>query len=666
MSTGVEGDGGGYTLPGYNYLGPGNDLETSGDPTNELDSFAKTHDEKYAEIENTFTEKISNTENEEEKNKIKQEAIEEIKKADEDFLKSVSQYQPESTYDSIAKELAYYGIELKYLGEKVLGPLYPKFNRYSQQYKKKATMDGPPTASNPSIIGTGIDNEIQTREFHFKKMFNFHIRSTLCTYKVYKPSNDAANGMIHIKTFIHTLPWHKLFMYLTHKEYDDILAGCHTARVKNVSMKIYNLGNRTPFVASSGNVQYANANSQTTIGIWENMDKHGMIQMGDNIKPETLYGKKLGTFGEQGQYRQIAGDDQSAACQGKFIDNRMDYMYHNGIYDLTTGEFKTASVEQFSYLPALIGSAKVFYNATNSIGLIYENSHTPKDGIFHYKNDAWRLLKYDYLKNNNPMYNVVLRTGEQTAVFHKPSQPIKYEFATVDNFLYNNWNDNPNLHFITPVGVGIIPLLSKDGNHENSILNIIVQTSITIEAKSHGGNILYTAMRNPQPNPTVMGYMVADHQFQEIRVGNQPIISSTTESYEGQPDPNSVNTEIATTGARRGREVEKYDDREIRAEQESLKRKLHEDENKLQEESNRIVNMEKKYLNDIKKLKEDTGRLAEQLKQIDEAFRRTTASMTPPPPAPGPSGPKPMTAPKHQPPPPNQRPPTPKPKPAHH
>ncbi|KAL4721502.1 hypothetical protein ACJJTC_013476 [Scirpophaga incertulas] len=108
---------------------------------------------------------------------------------------------------------------------------------------------------------------------------------------------------------------HKIFMYLTHKEYDDMIAGHHTASVTSTYMKIYNLGNRTPFVASSGTVQYANANSQTTIGIWEDMGRHGMIKLGENITPATLYGKKIGELTAQTQYRQVAGDNQSAACQ---------------------------------------------------------------------------------------------------------------------------------------------------------------------------------------------------------------------------------------------------------------------------------------------------------------------------------------------------------------
>lgn len=91
-------------------------------------------------------------------------------------------------------------------------------------------------------------------------------------------------------------------------------------------------------MASSGNVAYTNANSQTTIGIWGDMGRHGMTKIADNIKPEILYGKKLGDLAAQGQHRLIGGEVQNGACQGKFIDNRLEYWYYNGIYDMRHGD----------------------------------------------------------------------------------------------------------------------------------------------------------------------------------------------------------------------------------------------------------------------------------------------------------------------------------------
>ncbi|KAL4713395.1 hypothetical protein ACJJTC_010380 [Scirpophaga incertulas] len=140
-------------------------------------------------------------------------------------------------------------------------------------------------------------------------------------------------------------------------------------------------------------------------------------------------------------------------------------------------------------------------------GLIYEKTHVPKDGTFHVRNNAWRFLNYDYLTNRAPIHNVLLRNGEQMACEHitaEPvnghwniafaqlgwkhitAEPVKYEFATIDNYLYNNIQNTPGLSYTPPVGIGILPLLSSDGNHENSILNIMVEVGITVECMSHG------------------------------------------------------------------------------------------------------------------------------------------------------------------------------------
>lgn len=595
MEQTAEGNGQtGYTLPGYKYLGPGNELDV-GEPTNELDKIAQEHDITYSEIESEYQDKLKSGVKQEEAKKW---ATQRVKKADETFLTSVYAYTPTSKYDSFAKTAALTGIGTKYLGERVLGTIYPRF-RAENRNKKEATMEAGLSGMGPSIIANGVDNQMNTKTFRFKKMFNFHIKSTLCTYKKEEPSASSSNGKIAIKTFIHTLPWNKLFMYITHKEYDDILETNHTASVKCVNLKIYNLGNRTPFVASSGNVAYANANSQTTIGIWEDMGRHGMIKLGEGITPTTLYGVKLGDLTVQSQYRQIAGDSQSAACQGKFIDNRMEYWYHNGIFDLVTNEKKTASIEKYSYLPALIASAKTYLNATNTIGKIYEKEHRPKDGTFHIKNQAWRFMNYDYLKSRNPIHNVVLRDGTQTAVAHEPANAVKYENATVDNYLFSNILNVPELEFAPALGIGIIPLLSSDGNHENSILNIMVETCIEIEAMSHGQNILYTAMRNPQPNPLVMGYRMSDHKSAELILGHQPITSLMANPIEHQPEPNSENMEIVARARREAGET--YDHTELEKkiaheEQQTnaMKRKIETDEKNIQTLQKRSKDLEDK------------------------------------------------------------------------
>lgn len=93
-----------------------------------------------------------------------------------------------------------------------------------------------------------------------------------------------------VKTYIHTIPWQYLYFYLTPKEFHDIQQCNHTARVKKVHIKIVNLGNRTPFITSAKTVSYANANSQTTLGVFENMEELGPFLCGNNIQHKQLYG----------------------------------------------------------------------------------------------------------------------------------------------------------------------------------------------------------------------------------------------------------------------------------------------------------------------------------------------------------------------------------------
>ncbi|KPJ17524.1 Capsid protein VP1 [Papilio machaon] len=139
----------GNTLPGYKYLGPGNDLDL-GEPTNELDKLAKEHDESYNEAQQEYDEAINEGKNEKEQKKIAQQKI---KQADETFLKQVYQYTPTSKYDEAARIAALTGIGTKYLGERVLGTIYPRFRAHS---KKTALMEGGLNmATTPNLIANG-------------------------------------------------------------------------------------------------------------------------------------------------------------------------------------------------------------------------------------------------------------------------------------------------------------------------------------------------------------------------------------------------------------------------------------------------------------------------------------------------------------------------------
>lgn len=447
----------GLTLPGYKYLGPLNSLNR-GPPNNRLDAAAKRHDEAYHKITDYYK-----------KTKNKKVFESGVRRADEEFLQEVQEITPESTYDQVAAWLATGGIGTKYIIEQATGVIYP--NEGDATAYEIASME---VMNNNSIIGGGVENSENVHSFQFRKKFTFAIESTKALY-----TKDS--GTTVYNTYIHSIPWQYLYFYLTEKEYKDMCSIFHTSRVTKVGIKITNLGNRTPFITSSSAVNYANANSQTTIGIWENLERTMPVIMGNEIKSEMLYGKSIDGL--------AAGSDldpDHSTAQAKIITNTIKY--------------KISNTQTKMYLPPLIMESKMLFNATNSIGPIYNNEYSPNDGTFHTLNEG--------LKNEN---NITIRMagnpqtlsmdGTTNKINVKPYHTKEYETATVDNLqIGRDMYSNAPGGFMTSLGVGIVPLLNADGSLEKSILNIMVETFINLECISHGTNLLMADNNRPQPN----------------------------------------------------------------------------------------------------------------------------------------------------------------------
>ena len=90
-------------LPGSNYIGPGNTLN-SGNPTNQFDLITFSHDNQYNNAESDS----------------------DIIQADKEFLKSAYESVPCNTLESIHKYVSLFGIGVKYNVESLTGVLYPK------------------------------------------------------------------------------------------------------------------------------------------------------------------------------------------------------------------------------------------------------------------------------------------------------------------------------------------------------------------------------------------------------------------------------------------------------------------------------------------------------------------------------------------------------------
>lgn len=449
----------GFVLPGFKYLGPGNDLD-QGEPSNALDAAAKVHDEEYTKISQEY--KYHH-----DVKKFEQD----IKRADEKFLSEISLIEPESTYEKFAKYLAQGGIGTKYLLENITGVLYP---RPEQGIMEGGGEDGVPINVS-SVIGGGVQNRKNVHKFQFKKKFTFAVSSTKATYT--KTGTDMT-----YKTYIHSIPWQYIFLYMTEKEYMDMTRVFHTARVTQVGIKITNLGNRTPFITATNAVNYANANSQTTIGIWENLELMCPVTLGSKITSETLYGKTLDSY-EQGSDK----DPDHSTAQAKLIDNVITY------------NIKLNDMSKKFHLPPLIMEATILYNATNSIGPIFEKTYTPVDGKFHQNNEGFED-NLNILRNTQQMKLQNIQNNSIRNLSYSRIATKAYSTATVDNLTMGGLVTNPPKDFMGSLGIGIIPLLNKDGSLEDAILNILVETSIDLECVSHGTNLLMSNHNKPQPN----------------------------------------------------------------------------------------------------------------------------------------------------------------------
>lgn len=452
-----EGDKG-LVLPFYKYLGPGNSLDR-GYPVNELDAAAKKHDEAYHNISNEYKRS---------KNKIKFE--QDIAQADETFLEEVTGYAPDSTYDTIAKWLAYGGIKTKTIVEKYTSIIYP---RIALTDPESGNMDVPANVS--SVIGAGVQNNKHVHKFQFRKKFTFAIQSTKAAYT--KKGNDFT-----YTTYIHSLPWQYIYFYLTEKEYTDMTKVFHTSKVTQVGMKITNLGNRTTFLTGTNTVNFANANSQTTIGMWENLEALAPVEMGNNINPEKLYGKSLEKYDDK-----VDGDPGHSTAQAHLVDNRILY------------KFKLNTMNKKFLLPPLIMESTILFNATNSIGPIYEKSYSPTDGTFHTSNSGFEDGAV-ILRNENQPLAMNVSSNAMASIPYVNHKTKEYATATVDNNTIGGLYTNANKSFMGSVGIGIVPLLNKDETLEDAVLNIMVETFIELECVSHGTNLLMTKHDPPQPN----------------------------------------------------------------------------------------------------------------------------------------------------------------------
>ncbi|CAK1591710.1 unnamed protein product [Parnassius mnemosyne] len=169
----------------------------------------------------------------------------------------------------------------------------------------------------------------------------------------------------------------------------------------------------------------------------------------------------------------------------------------------------------------------ILFNATNSIGPIFEMTYTPKDGTFHTDNDGFENAS-DYIIRNEPM-SIIVNTGNTAvrSVTCVKSNTKIYNEATVDNITIRRLYTNAQQYFMGSIGVGIIQLLNKDGSLEDVILNIIVETTIDIECISHGTNLLMGKYSRVQPNTLFTGLAIDKYNWNNrYTVAGAPVVDA--------------------------------------------------------------------------------------------------------------------------------------------
>lgn len=120
---------------------------------------------------------------------------------------------------------------------------------------------------------------------------------------------------IDLVAYIHSLPWEKLLLYLTEKEYNSIRNTFQTATVESVTVNITNMGVTSPIEQGTNH----------TFGIWRGFERYFPTEFGKNITPKELYGLDLSKHPSSLNLSNIPYDFIGAISEMKTVENRITY-----------------------------------------------------------------------------------------------------------------------------------------------------------------------------------------------------------------------------------------------------------------------------------------------------------------------------------------------------
>lgn len=269
------------TLPGFNYLGPGNPLE-SGTPTNKADAIARTHDYEYDAATS------------------KEDIYKSDLKAIGNFSKNLlTDWNPISRFGSTVGAI---GLGIKTTVERVKGDtIYPNNKTLAEKRKAvealkvsdskrmaenmqtdiggnsgqdiamAADASGGASSGIPSgntyFYSGGKAQETEYTELNFSKMYRFHASSYAPQYRKVDAQNSAALDKNYIQYkpgSCWRMPVEFLWAYLSEGEF-EALKKFQLVTVESTEVLINSVGVRMPFITNEATAMTANATAQIPI-----------------------------------------------------------------------------------------------------------------------------------------------------------------------------------------------------------------------------------------------------------------------------------------------------------------------------------------------------------------------------------------------------------------
>lgn len=335
---------------------------------------------------------------------------------------------------------------------------------------------------------TSEPSQNNSNVWHFSKTFNIGFGSQCLQYKKVDASAELSNDQIDVYSHIHSLPWEKLYFYLTENEYKTITNTCKEAYVEGVRVKIFNLGvSHSEKLLSS--VQHR-VNGSSYFSIWRGFDKIGACTPGNKITPEVLYGKPLSSLVESPFVRSVPKDDVGAISEMAIVDNRV--VYH---YTTTCGEQVDHRKDQQMLLPSYLDKSLITLNADDDTGLVYKMTYKTKDGQLHKSSVESLDVPSKYLKELEQ--NATLTGIDETdhlGYFQTNADQgfggftADYKDATIVNPHLESLGGKAPLHLVDALGVGILPKSDEVGIPLESTLELMIKTDIIIRSEGFKGS----------------------------------------------------------------------------------------------------------------------------------------------------------------------------------